>query len=145
MTTTESNLSVDPQLLNDELLWANGMGTARGLCRVYSALANGGAIDGERLVRAESLAPVMARQSCSERDRVLHKPLGWSQGFLKEEPHVFSPSLESFGHAGAGGALGWCDPKRRVAIGYLTVNMAHQVRSPRALGLCRAVYSSLGA
>ena len=24
MTTTESNLSVDPQLLNDELLWANG-------------------------------------------------------------------------------------------------------------------------
>lgn len=128
-----------------ELLWANGMTSARGLCRVYSALANGGAIDGARLVRAESLAPVMARQSWSERDRVLHKPLGWSQGFLKEEPQLFSPSLESFGHTGAGGALGWCDPKRRVAIGYVTVNMAHQVRSPRALALCRAVYASIGS
>lgn len=128
-----------------ELPWGNGMGTARGLCRVYSALAGGGAIDGVRLVRPESLEPVMARQSWSERDRVLHKPLGWSQGFLKEETHLFSPSVESFGHAGAGGALGWCDPKRRVAIGYLTVNMAHQVRSPRALALCRATYASIGS
>lgn len=127
-----------------ELPWANGIGSARGLCRVYSALANGGALDGVRLVREESLAPLRARQTWSERDRVLHKPLGWSQGFLKEETHLFSPSVESFGHPGVGGALGWCDPKRRVAIAYLTVKMAHHVRSPRALALCHAVYASLG-
>jgi CubicO group peptidase (beta-lactamase class C family) len=128
-----------------ELLWANGLGSARGLCRVYSALANGGAVDGVRLVRSETIAPVMERQSWSERDRVLQKPLGWSQGFLKEETTIFSPSTESFGHSGAGGALGWCDPKRGLSIAYLTVNMAHHVRSPRALALCRAIYASLGS
>lgn len=127
-----------------ELPWGNGLGTARGLCRVYSALANGGALEGTRLVKEAALEPLMERQSWSSRDRVLHKPLGWSQGFLKEEPHLFSPTHESFGHAGAGGALGWCDPKRKIAIGYLTVKMAHHVRSPRTVALCRAVYQSLG-
>ncbi len=128
-----------------ELPWANGLGTARGVCRVYSALANGGEIDGVRLVSESALAPLGERQSWSERDRVLHKPLGWSQGFLKEELTLFSPTPESFGHPGAGGALGWCDPVRRVAIGYLTSKMAHHVRSPRAIALAHAVYASLGA
>jgi len=127
-----------------ELPWANALVTARGLCRVYAALANGGSLNGVELVRSETLEPLRRRQSWVERDRVMQKPLGWSQGFLKEETRLFSPNPESFGHPGAGGALGWCDPKAKIAIGYVTSKMAHHVRSPRALALCHALYRCLG-
>jgi len=123
-----------------ELPWVNAVASARGLCRVYAALANDGAIDGVRLVGAGAIEPVMARQSWAERDRVLQKPIGWSQGFLKEEVGMFSPNRESFGHAGAGGALGWCDPRARLALGYVTGKMDHRVHSRRARALCAALY-----
>ncbi len=126
-----------------ELPWGNGVANARGLCRVYSALANGGSLDGVRLVAPATLDPLARRQSWSERDRVLRKPVGWSQGFLKEETTMFSPNTESFGHPGAGGALGWCDPTSRLAVAYTTNKMDHRIRSPRALALCRALYYCL--
>lgn len=132
-----------PRVRRLELAWANAIGSARGLCRVYAALASGGELDGVRLVGASSLAPLHARQSWSDRDRVLRKPLGWSQGFIKEEGRLFSPNPESFGHPGAGGSLGWCDPVERLAIGYVMNKMDHRIRSPRALALCHAIYRCL--
>ncbi len=124
-----------------ELPWVSGVSNGRSLCRVFAALANGGELDGVQLVRHEVLEPVMRRQSWSERDRVLNKSVGWSQGFLKESPTVFSPNNESFGHSGAGGALVWADPVAKVAIGYAMNKMDHMIRSPRALALCHAVYA----
>jgi CubicO group peptidase (beta-lactamase class C family) len=126
-----------------ELPWGNGIGTARGLCRIYAALAAGGTLDGARLVSPAALDPLRPRQSWSERDRVLCKPIGWSQGFLKEETRLFSPNPESFGHAGAGGALGWCDPIAGLAIGYAKNKMDHRVRSRRAVRVCHAIYECL--
>ncbi len=129
-----------------ELPWANALGSARGLCRVYAALANGGSIDGVTLVKPGMLEALKERQSWSSRDRVLHRPMGWSLGFVKEAPGVFSThSTTSFGHPGIGGMLGWCDPERKLAIGYLTVKMAHEVRSPRALSLCRIIDACVGS
>lgn len=134
----------DPRVQRLELPWANAVASARGLARVYAALANGGAVDGVRLVQPEVIEPLFARQSWSERDRILRRPMGWSQGFVKEGPAIFSPNLESFGHPGAGGSLGWCDPKARVSIGYVINRMGHHIRSPRALALCKALYASPG-
>lgn len=133
-----------PEVRRMELPWANAFANARGLARVYAALACGGQIDKIRLVRTGSLKPLHARQSWSEQDRILRKPLGWSQGFLKEEDHMFSPNPESFGHPGAGGALGWSDPVAKVAIGYVPNKMAIHIRSPRARALASAVYDCVG-
>ncbi|MGE0327539.1 MAG: serine hydrolase domain-containing protein [Polyangiaceae bacterium] len=132
-----------------ELPWANALVSARGLCRVYSALALGGEVavlpgKSVRLVQAETIGPVMERQSWSAQDRVLRKPLGWSQGFLKEETGMFSPNQTSFGHPGAGGSMGWCDPENQLAIGYLANKMDYHIRSPRARKLCKAIYECLG-
>ena len=85
----------------------------------------------------------MRRQSWSDRDRVLLKPLGFSQGFLKEERHVFSPGEESFGHSGMGGALGLADPDCDLALGYVMNRMDIRVRSPRCLALCHALYGCI--
>jgi len=123
-----------------ELAWASATASAHGLARAYLPFASGGAHAGHRYLAAATLAPVHARQSWSERDLVLQKPIGWSQGFLKDETHLFCPHPESFGHAGMGGALGWSDPTREVTIGYVMNRMDWRVRSPRALALCRALY-----
>lgn len=124
-----------------ELLWASATATARGLARAYLPFASGGTFEGRTYLKASTLAPIHRRQGWSERDLVLQKALGWSQGFLKEETHVFSPNPESFGHAGMGGALGWCDPVKDVTFGYVMNGMDWRVRSPRALALCRELYA----
>jgi CubicO group peptidase (beta-lactamase class C family) len=124
------------------LLWVNAVGNARGLARMYAPLANGGEAFGVRLVQAASLAPLHRRQSWSPQDRVLGKPLGWSQGFLKEETTVFCPHPESFGHAGLGGGLGWADPVTGTSIGYVTNTLDWRVRSRRTMELCDALYAS---
>lgn len=124
----------DPEVLRLELPWASGVGTAEGLARVYRALV-------ERELVSD-LEAVAGRQSWGW-DRVLCKPLGFSQGFLKEEPSLYSPNPRSFGHTGAGGTLAFADPDARIAFAYTLNRMDFRLRSPRALALARAVYASL--
>ena len=59
---------------------------------------------------------------------------------MKEQRHLFSPNPESFGHAGMGGALGWCDPVQQIAFGYVMNSLSWRVRSARVLELCRSLY-----
>ena len=122
-----------------ELPWANAQASARGLAQFYKTL-----IAPNQLVAPKYLIPIHERQSWVDRDEVLRKPMGFSQGFIKEELHLFSPNRESFGHPGAGGALGLADPKEGLVIAYVMNRMGYHIRSPRALALCKAVYTSLG-
>lgn len=131
----------DPAVRRAQLAWASATGSAHGVARAYLPFASGGVFEGRRFLKAETLEPVYRRQGWSERDAVLQKPLGWSQGFLKEETRLFSPNAESFGHAGLGGALGWCDPTAELTLGYAMNKLAPHVRSPRALALCHALYA----
>ena len=123
------------------LAWASATASARGISRAYLPFAQGGSFEGRRFVTEQSLAPVYERQSWSECDAVLKKPIGWSAGFLKDEPGVFGVARESFGHAGLGGSLGWCDPVHEITIGYTMNRLDWRVRSPRAVALCGALYA----
>ena len=130
-----------PRVRRGELAWASATASAHGVARAYLPFASRGLHDGRTYVRAASLEHLHARQSWSERDHVLQKPIGWSGGFVKEETQLFSPNPESFGHAGMGGALGWADPKAEIALGYVINKLDWRVRSPRAIALCRALYA----
>ena len=121
-----------------ELPWANAQANARGIATIYNAL-----LTDHCLVKPESLAQIMQRQSWADQDEVLRKPMGFSLGFVKEQTELFSPNQVSFGHPGAGGALGWADPQEKLAIGYVMNRMGYHVRSPRALNLCHAIYKCL--
>lgn len=129
-----------PEVRQARLAWGSGTASADGLARAYLPFALGGEVEGHRFFSAESLRPIYERQGWSDRDSVLQKPLGWSQGFLKEERHVFSPNPQSFGHAGLGGSLGWADPITRTCFGYVMNRMDWRVRSARTVQLCRALY-----
>lgn len=126
-----------------ELPWMNGIATARALARIYGALGAGTRVGRRPLVKKASLAPVIRKQSWTNCDRVLAKPLGYSQGFLKEEPYLLSPHEAAFGHTGAGGAVGFADPTHGIGVGYVMNRMDHQLRSPRCIALCRSVYTAL--
>lgn len=130
----------DVSVRRAELAWASATASADGIARAYLPLASGGVFSERSLFKPESVSALYARQSWSPQDAVLNKALGWSQGFLKEERHLFSPNPESFGHAGMGGALGWCDPVAGLSLGYVMNKLDWRVRSPRILNLCRALY-----
>ncbi|MGZ5971109.1 MAG: alpha/beta fold hydrolase [Polyangiales bacterium] len=118
-----------------ELPWGSATASAHGVARAYLPLSIGSHL------RAETIAALSERTGWSERDAVLQKPIGWNRGFLKEEAGIFGPNPEAFGHAGMGGALGWCDPVSGLAIGYVMNRMDWRIRSPRALALCRTLYA----
>lgn len=98
---------------------ANGQFTARSLARIYAMLAEGGRLDGERLLsrrRLERIGEIQSRR----RDRVLFLPMHWRLGFHR----VFAfgaRAPDGFGHFGYGGSGAWCDPVRRLAVA-MTLN-----------------------
>jgi len=124
-----------------ELAWASATASANGIARAYLPFALGGSFEGRRYLKEESLRPLYTREGWSERDGILQKPLGWNRGFLKEDDLVFGPNREAFGHAGMGGALGWCDPKAEISLGYVLNKMDWRIRSPRAHALTKTLYA----
>lgn len=122
-----------------ELPWGSATASAKGVARAYLPWSLGGSYDGRRYVQSETVSLLRERDGWSERDAVLQRPLGWNRGFLKEEAGVFAAHEAGFGHAGMGGALGWCDPDAELALGYVMNRMDWRIRSPRALALCRAL------
>jgi CubicO group peptidase (beta-lactamase class C family) len=105
----------DISLLDAELPAANGVATARGLARMYGAIANGGRIDGTQFLSAELVAGLTARPSL-HLDGGIFMPLSFHLGYHGlPVPGV----LPGFGHVGLGGSLGWADPATGLAFGFV--------------------------
>jgi CubicO group peptidase (beta-lactamase class C family) len=98
----------------------NGTFTARSLARMYAALANGGELDGVRILDAGML-PVISAQQVDSLDRALFSPMRWRLGY--HQPYVLARRRprQAFGHFGFGGSGAWADPARNLAVA-LTVN-----------------------
>jgi len=121
----------------------NGHANARAVARIYSALACGGAVDGVRLLRAATIDDASAEASVGL-DVVLRRPSRFGLGFQLTEPaRPLGPNPRSFGHFGAGGALGFADPDARLAFGYTMNQAGPRFLNPRARALITAAYASL--
>ena len=122
---------------------ANAHGTARGVARVYAALAAGGSLDGVAIASAAALAAGATEQVYGP-DLMLHRPTRFGLGFQLTQPErPLGPGRAAFGHFGAGGSLGFCDPDSGVAFGYVMNQMGPRWQSPRARALIDAVYLCL--
>jgi CubicO group peptidase (beta-lactamase class C family) len=122
---------------------ANAHGTARGVARVYAALAGGGSLDGVAIVDAAALAAATTEQVYGQ-DLVLHRPSRFGLGFQLTQPErPLGPGQAAFGHFGAGGSLGFCDPESGVAFGYVMNQMGPRWQNPRTRALVDAVYECL--
>ncbi len=126
-----------------ELPSANGHATARGVARVYAALARRGEIGGVRILSGDMLEAAIAEQSYGI-DRVLDRTTRFGLGFQLTHPErLLGPNPGAFGHFGAGGALGFCDPDGGLAFGYVTSDMGPRWQNPRNQALIDAVYACL--
>jgi CubicO group peptidase (beta-lactamase class C family) len=121
----------------------NGHANARGIARIYSALANGGAIDGVRVLESETIGQATAEHSAGH-DLINERPSRFGLGFQLTQPErPLGPNKGAFGHFGAGGSLGFCDPESGVAFGYVTNDMGPRWQNPRNGALLKAIYESL--
>lgn len=128
---------------------ANGHFSARALARMYAALANGGELDGVRLVSKQRL-PHMQRLMTEEPDRVLLSPIRKGIGFfLGGEvggfPNAMGPRKSAIGHSGAGGPLGFADPDVNLAVGITSNKMQYPAPGEGVtLEICDAIRNELG-
>ncbi|HUO92464.1 MAG TPA: serine hydrolase [Rhizomicrobium sp.] len=121
----------------------NGHGNARSIARVYSAFAAGGTIDGVTVLSKDMLGEA-TREHSAGIDLISQRPSRFGLGFqLTQVERPLGPNPRAFGHFGAGGSLGFCDPDTGLAFGYVTNDMGPRWQNPRNGGLIKAVYESL--
>jgi len=124
----------------------NGHGNGRSVARFYALLACGGELGGRRLMRRETLDAALVMQH-QARESVMGRQYRQALGFLLNTPEDFEvgPNPNAFGLLGAGGALGFTDPDRRLSFGYVENRMhAAMGLGVRAPALLQAAYACLG-
>jgi CubicO group peptidase (beta-lactamase class C family) len=132
-----------PEWRQAEIPSTNGHGSARGVARVYAALTNGGAVDRIRILESDTLKAATIEHSCGH-DLINQRPSRFGLGFQLTQPErPLGPNPAAFGHFGAGGSLGFCDPESGVAFGYVTNDMGPRWQNPRNKALIDAVYACL--
>jgi CubicO group peptidase (beta-lactamase class C family) len=128
---------------------ANGHFTARALARMYAALANGGEIDGTRLVSPGRIA-FMNRCLVDSTDRVIMMPLRKGIGFflggkVNGVHGAMGPRASAFGHPGAGGSIAFADPEVGLSVA-VTINKMQttlQAEGP-TYEICELIRNELG-
>lgn len=130
---------------NAEIPSINGIGTARGVAKLFDGLAAGGVLGGRRLLSAKALAEAASEQWFGKEDLLGHtRRMGL--GFILGLPgHLaMGPSPRAFGHTGAGGAIGFADPDAGLGFAYAPNYMySGPGISPRLSALVDALYAAL--
>ena len=121
---------------------ANGHGNARSLAGFYDGLLRGELLDPQLLGE-------MTREHCRGEDRTLLTRTRFALGCWLDQPELdnatFGMGAGAFGHPGAGGCIGFADPERDLAFGYVTNTLGPYVlMDPRAQALARSVAACLG-
>ena len=107
-----------PETLRVAIPAANGLFTARSLARMYAALAEGGELDGVRLLSRATLARATEVQTRPAGRAVIPFDMRWRLGYHG----VFTTRgvpRRAFGHFGFGGSGAWADPSRRLAMAFI--------------------------
>lgn len=120
---------------------ANGHGNARSLAGFYSGLLDG------QLLESELLAELTREHAVGE-DKTLLTRTRFGLGCMLDQPEVANATYgmgpQAFGHPGAGGSIGFADPERDVAFGFVTNNLGPFVlMDPRAQKLARLLADCL--
>ena len=122
--------SESAEAFNDEAIHravipaANGIGTARDLARFYACIANGGELDGTRLLDETTVTEATRTHAETDSDGTLSRPAQYALGFwtggVASDMFGSSSRERMFGHAGLGCILGWGDSELNVGFAYVT-------------------------
>jgi len=128
---------------------ATGIGTARDMARFYACVANGGELDGVRILSEAVVEEATTVQAEVERDGTLGTPRRYALGFvLGGTPWDKYGTLSSrrvFGHGGLGSIVGWGDPAAGIGFAYVTNGIRdeyeHRVRVNALADAVRTAYA----
>ncbi|HEV2174479.1 MAG TPA: serine hydrolase [Nitrospira sp.] len=133
---------------------ATGISNARGLAGIYAPLANGGELNGVRLVSRDAVTRMSLCSVATHEDATLRIPTRFSLGFMKAMDNrrlenakhcSLIISDRGFGHVGAGGSIGFADPDCRMSFGYTMNRMGFGIlMNDRGQSLIDAAYRALG-
>jgi CubicO group peptidase (beta-lactamase class C family) len=143
-----------PESWRAEIGGGGGIANGRALAGLYTPLANGGEHAGVRLVSADHVVRMSETSVATEVDATLLMPTRFGLGFMRsmDNRHREAGHMETmiigrtaFGHAGAGGSVGFADPEARLAFGYSMNRMgAGILLNDRGQALVDATYRALG-
>jgi CubicO group peptidase (beta-lactamase class C family) len=126
---------------------SGGVMNARSLARHYAMLANGGELDGVRVLSQESIRKATELQAF-ELDEVYRVRVRRACGYRLGRDTGPGAGPFAFGHVGGGGSFGYADPEKRFAIGfaknYFTYNTGTPPRRRTGVEVANAVFSALG-
>ena len=126
-----------------EIASGSGHGNARGVARIYGAVARGGEMDGVHLMSQGSIEQMITEQH-NQIELLQERPYHQALGVLLNTAGAvyMGPNPRAFGHHGIGGSIGFGDPDARIGFSY-AVNKMHAVgdNGPRARRLIDALYS----
>jgi CubicO group peptidase (beta-lactamase class C family) len=144
----------DPEMHKAEFGAGGGITNGRGLARVYAPFACGGALDGRTYVDRVTLAAMGEVSMATNEDATLMIGTRFALGFMKsidnrhrrENAHdSVLMSQAAFGHVGAGGSLGFADPREGMSFGYAMNRMGRGIlMNERGQSLVDAAYRVLG-
>lgn len=126
-----------------EMPSTNVHASARAIATLYTSLAHGGTHNKVSLLPREVLKTAATEISIGD-DRILQRTSRFGHGFQLPIPERgFGPNVQSFGHFGAGGSVGFCDPTAKVGFGYVMNQMGPRWQNPRNKALIDSLYSAL--
>lgn len=127
-----------------EIAAANGQANARGIATIYAALAMGGELNGTRIISERAIGEATKLEVDMQIDLVTGRPMRRARGFMLNTEGAYGPDANAFGHAGAGGSIGYADMTNQVAVGYAMNQMQADLEAtPRSQLLSKAVYACI--
>lgn len=131
-----------------------GVGSARGLGQFYAMLAQGGRWAGREVVPASVVALLSQKLSQAD-DLVLCAPIAFAAGVMQDPvqtaPYLppgklrqhYGPSLQAFGHPGAGGCLAFADPENGISFAYVMNQMeVGALPGAKSIGMIERLYQA---
>lgn len=118
---------------------STAIGTAGDLARLFAALANGGELEGTRILEEETVERATTLQAEVENDDTLKVPRRYALGFERAGlPHdrygALSPK-RVFGHGGLGSSIVWADPRENLAMAYVTNGVRAEAENRRRMNV----------
>lgn len=131
-----------------------GVGSARGLGQFYAMLAQGGRWAGREVVPA-SVVELLSQKLSQADDLVLCAPIAFAAGVMQDpvqtDPDLppgklrmhYGPSLQAFGHPGAGGCLAFADPENGISFAYVMNQMeVGALPGAKSIGMIERLYQA---
>lgn len=136
---------------NSPVMWqaespaGNGIMDARSLAKLYALLANGGEIEGVRLLSRESIVD-WSTVRVAQNDRYDGRDFRIALGYISSSSwYRMGRGQKTFGDPGMGGAVGYADPEAALSFAFIPNRMLFSPgrTDPRVDALGEAIYACI--